>query len=266
MGDPILQIKHLETVYNEIVLAVKGISLSVEQNKIVALLGSNGAGKTTILRSICGILKSVEGKIKKGSIEFMGHQINNMDAAAIVRMGISQVPEGRMVFEHLTVRENLRVGAFVQREKVKTDIERILTIFPPLRSRLGELAGYLSGGEQQMMVIGRALMSHPKLLLLDEPSLGLAPLIIDEIFDTIKQINQEERTTILLVEQNAMMALSASSYGYIIENGKIVLDGPSANLKTNEDIKEFYLGLTDDSKRKSYEEIKHYKRRKRWLS
>jgi branched-chain amino acid transport system ATP-binding protein len=263
-----LQVQNIQVVYNNVILVLKGISLAVPENGIVALLGANGAGKTTSLKAICGILKSQSGELEEGTIRFMGHSIGDKDPDQIVRLGISLVPEGRRTFGDLSVAENLRIGAFIRRDRegLKEDFDLNLTYFPQLRSRQKQRALFLSGGEQQMLAIGRGLMSRPKLLMLDEPSLGLAPLVVKQIFDILTRINGERDTGILLVEQNARIALKFSKYGYIMENGKIVLDGPSQTLMQNEDVKEFYLGVTDDFEKKSYAEVKHYKRRKRWLS
>ncbi|MBW1786016.1 MAG: ABC transporter ATP-binding protein [Deltaproteobacteria bacterium] len=264
-----LQINNLEAVYNDIILVLRGISLDVPDGSIVAFLGSNGAGKSTTLTAISGLLDYEDGEIMKGTIEFDGHAIHKMDPQEIVRLGIIQVPEGRRVFGELTVDENIRVGAHTRRDgkaKVEQDYNMVLDYFPVLRGRLKLQAGFCSGGEQQMMVIGRALMAHPSLMMLDEPSLGLAPILMSEIFEIIKRINREEKVSILLVEQNALMAMAVSEYGYIMENGRIVLDGPSKKLMKNEDVKEFYLGIKEDEKRKRFSEVKHYKRRKRWLS
>jgi len=263
-----LKLKNIEIVYNDVILAVRGISLEVPQGSIVALLGSNGAGKSTILKAISKVLDIEEGEIEEGTIEFEGQRIDGLRPEAIVRMGILQVPEGRGIFDDLTVFENLRIGAFTRRDlsHASHDFEAVLNYFPVLRDRQTQLAGYLSGGEQQMLAIARALMAKPKALMLDEPSLGLGPLIIREIFRIIQKIKLEEGAGILLVEQNANIALSISDYGYIMENGKIVLDGSSEKLMKNEDVKEFYLGFTEAGTKKSYRDVKHYKRRKRWLS
>jgi len=264
-----LQVNNLEVVYNDIVLVLRGVSLEVPEAKIVAFLGSNGAGKSTTLRVISGLLSYEDGEIKKGSVVFENQRIHEMEPQEIVRLGITQVPEGRRIFAELTVEENIRVGAHTRKDgrfEIGRDYERLLTYFPRLRERLRLQAGFLSGGEQQMLAIARALMARPSLMMLDEPSLGLAPLLVNEIFEIIRKINQEERVSILLVEQNAFMALDVSDYGYIMENGKIVLDGPSGMLMENEDVKEFYLGIKEDDHRKSFADIKHYKRRKRWLS
>ncbi len=266
MGRPLLELNNVEVIYDDVILVLKGMSLSVEEGQIVTLLGSNGAGKTTTLKAISGLLKAEEGEVTDGSIYFMGERIDNKDPEDIVKMGIFQVMEGRRVFETLTVIENLIAATATRRDSkgIKEDMERVFSFFPRLEERKNQVAGYLSGGEQQMLVIGRALMARPKLMLLDEPSLGLAPLIVKEIFDVIQQINREEGVTILLVEQNARLALNVAQYAYVMENGKVVLDGPSDELRENPDVKEFYLGLTDVG-RKSFREVKHYRRRKRWL-
>ena len=263
-----LNVNNIEVIYSDVILVLKGLSLVVPEGQIVALLGANGAGKSTTLKAISGLLKSEEGKVTDGEILFGGQKINGMDAEDIVRKGIFQIMEGRRVFEDLTVEENLRCGAHTRKDRgnLKADYERVYSYFPRLKERRKGLAGYLSGGEQQMLAIGRALMARPKLMLMDEPSLGLSPLLVREIFGIIKDINDKEKTTILLVEQNARVALSISSYGYIMENGKVVLDGETEKLVNNEDVKEFYLGMTEVGSRKSYRDIKHYKRRKRWLS
>jgi branched-chain amino acid transport system ATP-binding protein len=263
-----LNVNNIEVIYSDVILVLKGLSLVVPEGQIVALLGANGAGKSTTLKAISGLLKSEEGEVTDGEILFGGQRINGKDPEEIVRAGIFQVMEGRRVFEDLTVEENLRCGAHTRNDqgKVKDDYDRVYSYFPRLKERRKGLAGYLSGGEQQMLAIGRALMARPKLMLLDEPSLGLSPLLVREIFGIIKDINEKEKTTILLVEQNARVALSISSYGYIMENGKVVFDGETEKLANNEDVKEFYLGMTEVGSRKSYRDIKHYKRRKRWLS
>lgn len=262
-----LSLNNIEVIYNEVILVLKGMSLQVPEGKIVGLLGSNGAGKSTTLKAISGLLKPEDGEVTDGSIEFLGEPIQNQDAADIVRKGILQVMEGRRIFEHLTTEENLIVGGYTRREaNLSRDIERIYNYFPRLKERRRQTAGYLSGGEQQMLAIGRALMARPKLMMLDEPSLGLAPLLLMEIFHIIKRINEEQGTTILLVEQNANLTLGIADYAYIMENGRIVLEGYPADLRENADVREFYLGLTEVGQRKSYREVKHYKRRKRWLS
>ena len=263
-----LQVNNIEVIYSDVILVLKGLSLVVPKGRIVALLGANGAGKSTTLKAISGLLKSEEGEVTDGEILLEGERVNGRDPEEIVRRGVFQVMEGRRVFEDLTVEENLRCGGYTRKDRsaLKDDYERVYGYFPRLKERRKGLAGYLSGGEQQMLAIGRALMARPKLMLLDEPSLGLSPLLVKEIFSIIKEINEKEKTTILLVEQNARVALSISSYGYIMENGKVVLDGETEKLANNEDVKEFYLGMTEVGTRKSYRDIKHYKRRKRWLS
>jgi branched-chain amino acid transport system ATP-binding protein len=264
-----LRLNNLEVVYSDIILVLRGISLEVPEGKIVAFLGSNGAGKSTTLRAISGLLDYEDGEIKKGTIEFKGRKIHESAPQEIVRMGITHVPEGRNVFAELSVEENIRVGAHTRTDgkaAIAKDVDLCLHYFPPLKARLKVQAGYLSGGEQQMLAIARALMARPSLMMLDEPSLGLAPLLVTEIFDIVRRINKEEGVSILLVEQNAFMALSIADYGYIMENGKIVLDGPGAKLMENEDVKEFYLGINQEREKKSFANVKHYKRRKRWLS
>jgi branched-chain amino acid transport system ATP-binding protein len=272
MGDgtqmqPMLALNNVEVIYNDVVLVLKGLSLAVPEGRIVALLGSNGAGKSTTLKAISGLLKPENGEVTDGEIRFLGQPIHKKDAAEIVRMGIFQVLEGRRVFEHLTVEENLRAGAYTSGWKgFDQSLDMVYSYFPRLKERRRQISGFLSGGEQQMLAIGRALMAHPRLIMLDEPSLGLAPLLVEEIFRIIRQINQERGVTILLVEQNARLALEAADYAYIMENGRIVLEGSPADLKDNPDVREFYLGLNEVGRRKSYREVKTYKRRKRWLS
>jgi branched-chain amino acid transport system ATP-binding protein len=262
----LLRLNNIEVIYSDVILVLKGLSLDVAEGQIVALLGANGAGKTTTLKAISGLLKTEDGRVTDGAIEFVGQRIDGLDPEDICRRGIVQVMEGRKVLETLTVEENLRIGGYTRRDPdgVKQDLETIYGYFPVLVARRHQAAGYLSGGEQQMLVIGRALMARPKLLLLDEPSLGLAPLLVREIFDIIRKINDERRTTILLVEQNAQVALRISDYGYIMENGRIVLDGPAEALHGNDDVREFYLGLSEAGRRKSFKDLKFYKRRKRW--
>ncbi|HMK66136.1 MAG TPA: ABC transporter ATP-binding protein [Thermodesulfobacteriota bacterium] len=263
-----LKVNNIEVVYNKVVLVLRGISLEVPDGQVVALLGANGAGKTTSLKAITGLLDTQNGELKGGTIEFHGKPIHTLDPDRIVKSGITMVPEGRRVFQDLTVQENLLIGAHTRRDRreIKQEVEKVYQYFPVLAVRRNQLSIFLSGGEQQMLVIGRALMARPKLMILDEPSLGLAPLLVREIFKIIQRINEEEGTSILLIEQNARLALNHSQYGYIMENGKIVLDGPSPDLMENEDVKEFYLGLSEEAEKKSYAEVKHYKRRKRWLS
>jgi len=265
---PLLALNNVEVIYDDVILVLKGMSLQVIEGQIVALLGANGAGKSTTLKAISGLLKGEEGEVTDGTITFKGNPINTMDPEKRVKMGIFQVMEGRRVFDDLNVDENLIAGAHTRksRQDVREDMELVFNYFPRLTQRRHTLAGYLSGGEQQMLAIGRALMARPKLMLLDEPSLGLAPLLVREIFDIIHRINREEGTTILLVEQNARIALSIADYGYIMENGKIVMDDPVDKLKENEDVKEFYLGLSKVGGKKSYRDVKHYRRRKRWIS
>ncbi|MDP2719113.1 MAG: ABC transporter ATP-binding protein [Dehalococcoidia bacterium] len=262
-----LKLNNVEVTYLNVILVLKGVSLEVKEESVVALLGANGAGKTTTLKAISGLLRTEEGEVTDGNIYFGDRRIDKLIPEEIVKTGIVQVIEGRRLFEHLTVEENLKVGAHLRHDRaaIKRDLERCYEYFPKLRALRHKESGYLSGGEQQMVVIGRALMAHPKLMLLDEPSLGLAPLMVKEIFNIVERINKEEKTSILLVEQNAMAALSIASYGYVMENGRVVLDGPAEKLKENEDVKEFYFGLSEIGKRKSYREVKHYKRRKRWL-
>jgi branched-chain amino acid transport system ATP-binding protein len=262
-----LQVNNIEVIYNNVILVLRGVSLQVDDGQMVALLGANGAGKTTTLKAISGLLKTELGEVTRGSIAFDGRRIDDQNPEDIVRSGILQVIEGRPLFRHLTVEENLRVGALGRGSgnNYRRDLERVYAFFPRLRDLRRRTSGYLSGGEQQMLVIGRALMGHPKLMLLDEPSLGLAPLLVSEIFEIVRKINAEAGVSILLVEQNARAALDLVDYGYVMENGRVVLDGPAAQLRENEDIKEFYLGLTQLGERKSYRDVKHYKRRKRWL-
>ena len=264
-----LDIANLEVVYNDVILVLRGLSLTVPDGEIVALLGSNGAGKTTTLRAITGLLDVHDGKITKGSVTFDGERIDGLDPAAIVRRGIKQVMEGRRVFAEMTVDENLTAGGYTNRNRaaVATAYDRVMTLFPRLAERRKQVSGYLSGGEQQMLAIARALMTDPKLLVLDEPSLGLAPLLVQQIRDIIVDINKQG-TSVLLIEQNAAMALSIATTGYIMETGKVVMDGPAEKLLRDEDVKEFYLGLHSDGDggRKSFRDVKHYKRRKRWLS
>jgi branched-chain amino acid transport system ATP-binding protein len=263
-GD-LLVVENLEVIYEEVVLVLRGLSMAVPRGAVIALLGSNGAGKSTTLKAISGLLPSENGEISDGSITFDGRPIRRLDASEIVRLGISQVMEGRRVFAHLTVEENLLAGAYTRRDGFKDDLALVYDYFPRLKERRTGDAGYLSGGEQQMLAIGRALMSHPRLLMLDEPSLGLAPLLVAEIFERIAQLNRELDTTILIVEQNARLALAVADHAYVMENGRIVLDGPAEEMQRNPDVQEFYLGLSESGERRSYRDVKHYKRRKRWL-
>jgi len=263
-----LTLNNIEVIFDNIILVLKGVYLHVPQGKIVTLLGSNGAGKSTTLKAIQGLVRMERGEVTRGSVDFMGERIDRLDASGVVSRGLSLVFEGRRVFEHLTVRENLLAGAHTQSnlKQIQDDIDRVFAYFPRLTQRLKVPAGYLSGGEQQMLAIGRGLMSRPKLLMLDEPSLGLAPLLVEEIFSILTRLNQEQGVTMLLVEQNATIALSIAHEGYVMENGKIVLSGTAAELRGNDDVKEFYLGLSEVGSRKSYRDVKHYRRRKRWLS
>ncbi|HAR98765.1 MAG TPA: ABC transporter ATP-binding protein [Syntrophus sp. (in: bacteria)] len=263
-----LRVTNLETTYNDIILALKGISLQVPAGRIVALLGANGAGKTTTINTVSGIRKAIDLEIEDGKVEFDGRDIGSLEPHEVVSLGISQVPEGRRVFAELTVEENILIGSYALKERKNfiRNEEMVFNYFPILKERRRQQAGYLSGGEQQMLVIARALIAEPRLIMLDEPSLGLAPLVVREIFDIIGHINRERGVTILLVEQNANVALSIAHYGYIMETGRIVMEGPSDVLRENRDIKEFYLGLTDVGTKKSFRDVKHYKRRKRWLS
>jgi len=267
-SDNILAINNIEVIYDHVILVLKGVSLNVPKKGIVAILGANGAGKTTTLKAISNLLHAERGEVSKGSIIFDGKEIHDQSPNELVRQGCIQVMEGRHCFAHLTIEENLLTGAFTRpdgRAAIKRDMERVYEYFPRLRERKNSLAGYTSGGEQQMCAVGRALMSRPKLILLDEPSMGLAPQIVEEIFDIVRDLNAKEGVTFLLAEQNTNMALKYAQYGYILENGRIVLDGDAASLRDNEDVKEFYLGVSGAG-RKSFRDVKHYKRRKRWLA
>jgi branched-chain amino acid transport system ATP-binding protein len=263
-----LVLNNIEVIYDGVILVLKGVSLGVREGGITTLLGANGAGKTTTLKAVSGLLRSERGEVTKGAIEFGGERIDRMPPHEMVARGIVQVFEGRRVFEHLTTEENLIAGAHIHRDRrfVAEGIDRVYGYFPRLRERRSVQAGYLSGGEQQMLVIGRALMSRPRVMLLDEPSLGLAPMLVEEIFAIVERLNREQQLTVLLVEQNANLALSIAEHGYVMENGRIVLEGSADALRDNADIKEFYLGLTEVGARRSYRDVKHYKRRKRWLS
>jgi len=263
-----LTITNLETTYNDIVLALKGISLEVPGGTIVALLGANGAGKTTTVNTVSGVRKTLDLAIEDGFIEFEGEIINDREPHEIVSRGLLQVPEGRRVFAELTVEENITIGSHTLKSKTKFAENKSIVFhyFPILRQRSRQLAGYLSGGEQQMLVIGRAMMPQPKMIMMDEPSLGLAPLVVREIFGIVEKINREQRVAVLLVEQNAHVALSIAQFGYVLENGRVVMEGESDLLRNNQDIREFYLGLTEVGTKKSFHEVKHYRRRKRWLS
>lgn len=265
--EAILKINNIEVKYHEVILVLKGVSMEIPRRGIVALLGANGAGKSTTLKAISGLLKTEDGEVTDGAIEYEGRAIHHEKPASIAKMGIVQVIEGRRVFEHLTVEENLKVGAHLRkRGSVKKGLGLVYHYFPRLREKRNETAGFVSGGEQQMTVVGRALMTEPKLVLLDEPSMGLAPKLIHEIFNIIMQLNVEQGISILLVEQNAKLALNVAPHAYVMETGRIVMDDSSERLRENEDIKDFYLGLTDKGGKKSFRDVKHYKRRKRWLS
>ncbi len=266
-GNVILQLNNISVVYADVIQVLKGVSLSIREGEIVSLLGSNGAGKTTTLRAISGLLKPENGAVTEGVIEYAGRPIQNTPPETITRLGIIQVLEGRPPFEHLTVEENLKVGTAARHgyTSIKEDLRLVYHYFPALRARRKVLAGYCSGGELQMLAIGRAHMARPRLLLLDEPSLGLAPMLVKEIFEIVGRINREQGTTIVLVEQNAHMALQLAHYGYVMENGKIVMEGTAEELRENPDIKEFYLGIATSGALKGYKHVKAYKRRKRWL-
>jgi branched-chain amino acid transport system ATP-binding protein len=264
---PLLAVNNIEVIYDHVILVLKGVSLTVPPGGIVALLGANGAGKSTTLKAISGLLKTERGEVTKGSIELEGEPIHRKDPSVVVRRGVVQVMEGRRVFEHLTVEENLLTGAYTRPNgrAVTDDLGRVYAYFPRLRERRSARAGYVSGGEQQMLAIGRALMAHPRLMLLDEPSMGLAPLLVAEIFEIVDRLNRDDKVSVLLAEQNAAMALRVAQHAYVMENGRIVLDGDRQTISENEDVKEFYLGLSGVGQRKSYRDVKHYKRRKRWL-
>ena len=262
-----LNVNNIEVIYDHVILVLKGVSLNVQKGSIVAILGANGAGKTTTLKAISNLLHAERGDVTKGSIDFDGTQVHDLTPNELVKRGCIQVMEGRHVFEHLTVEENLLTGAYTRkdvRSVILDELEKTYTYFPRLRERKSSQAGYISGGEQQMMVIGRALMSKPKMILLDEPSMGLAPQLVEEIFEIVKNLNQQEGVSFLLAEQNTNIALSYADYGYVLENGRVVMDGKGSELKENEDIKEFYLGMGGDG-RKSFRNVKNYRRRKRWL-
>lgn len=264
---PILRVNNIEVIYDHVILVLKGVSLEVPRGGIVALLGGNGAGKTTTLKAISNLLKSERGEVTKGTIDFEGQPIQSMNPHQLVERGVIQVMEGRHCFEHLTVEENLLTGAFTRgsdRAGIARDLEMVYNYFPRLRERRSSLAGYTSGGEQQMVAIGRALMSRPKTILLDEPSMGLAPQLVEQIFEIVKKINEQEGVSILLAEQNTNVALRYAKYGYILESGRVVMEGDAESLRSNEDVKEFYLGISTGG-RKSFRDVKHYRRRKRWL-
>ena len=262
-----LQVNNIEVVYMNVIRVLRGVSLTIAGGQIVALLGANGGGKTTTLKAISGMLKTEEGEVTDGSIEFDGRRIDRLGPEDIAVLGISQAMEGRRVLEHLSVEENLFIGAYRRKDRlgVKQDLEMVFDYFPPLKRLRRRMSGYLSGGEQQMLVIGRALMARPQLMLLDEPSLGLAPLMVQEIYEIIQKINADQKMAILLVEQNVRAALGIADVGHVLENGRVVLSGPAENLRDNEDVREFYMGLSAVGSQKSYREVKHYRRRKRWL-
>jgi branched-chain amino acid transport system ATP-binding protein len=267
-GEAILSVNNIEVVYDHVILVLKGVSLSVSRGAIVALLGANGAGKTTTLKAISNLLRSERGEVTKGSIVFDGAEVQALSPNELVRRGCAQVMEGRHCFGHLTVEENLLTGAFTRRDgraAVARDLEVVYSYFPQLKARRRTLAGYTSGGEQQMTALGRALMARPGLILLDEPSMGLAPQIVEEIFEIVRRLNRDEKVSILLAEQNTSMALRYADYGYILENGRVVMDGAAPELASNEDVKEFYLGISS-GRRRSFKDVKHYRRRKRWLA
>ncbi|HUL56906.1 MAG TPA: ABC transporter ATP-binding protein [Usitatibacter sp.] len=265
---PLLEVNGIEVIYNHVILVLKGVSLAVPEGGIVALLGANGAGKTTTLKAISNLLFAERGEVTKGSIHFDGARVDRLNPTMLVKRGVIQVMEGRHCFAHLTVEENLLTGAYTRsasRAEIRQDLERVYQFFPRLKQRRASLAGYTSGGEQQMTAIGRALMARPRMILLDEPSMGLAPQIVEEIFEIVKNLNASEKVSFLLAEQNTMVALRFADFGYILENGRVVLEGSARALSDNEDVKEFYLGISSGGRR-SFRETKHYRRRKRWLA
>ncbi len=267
-ADPLLTVNNIEVIYDHVILVLKGVTLQVPEGGIVALLGANGAGKTTTLKAISNLLQAERGDVTKGSIEYAGERVDKRTPNELVKRGVIQVMEGRHCFEHLTVEENLLTGAYTRtdgRSGIAQSLELVYSYFPRLKERRGSQAGYISGGEQQMTAIGRALMSNPKMMLLDEPSMGLAPQLVEEIFEIVKRLNEEQDVTFLLAEQNTNVALRFAHYGYILESGRVVMDGPAAELRENPDVKEFYLGIGGEG-RKSFRDVKHYKRRKRWLA
>ena len=268
MPRPLLAVNNIEVIYDHVILVLKGVSLEVPDGRIVALLGANGAGKSTTLKAISNLLRAERGEVTKGSVEFDGERIDQLNPSEVVKRGGVQVMEGRHCFAHLTVEENLLTGAFTRRAsrgEIAADLEKVYAYFPRLKHRRASQAGYTSGGEQQMTAVGRALMARPRMILLDEPSMGLAPQIVEEIFEIVRGLNQKEKVSFLLAEQNTNVALRHADYGYILENGRVVLDGMAGDLAANEDVKEFYLGISG-SGRKSYRDAKHYRRRKRWLA
>jgi len=268
VAKPLLEVNGIEVIYNHVILVLKGVSLAVPEGGIVALLGANGAGKTTTLKAISNLLHAERGEVTKGAVEYRGERVDRLNPSELVKRGVIQVMEGRHCFAHLTIEENLLTGAYTRsasRSEIKVDLERVYEFFPRLRQRRTSLAGYTSGGEQQMTALGRALMARPRMILLDEPSMGLAPQIVEEIFEIVQNLNKVERVSFLLAEQNTMVALRFADFGYILENGRVVLEGQAAALADNEDVKEFYLGISTAG-RKSFRETKHYRRRKRWLA
>jgi branched-chain amino acid transport system ATP-binding protein len=268
VATPYLSVNNIEVIYDHVILVLKGVSLEVPEGRIVALLGANGAGKSTTLKAISNLLSAERGDVTKGTIEFKGKRVDKLTTNDLVKMGVCQVMEGRHCFQHLTVEENLLTGAFtrkVSRAQIATALEKVYHYFPRLKTRRSSQSGYTSGGEQQMTAVGRALMAQPSMILLDEPSMGLAPQIVEEIFEIVQDLNSKEGVSFLLAEQNTMVALRYANYGYILENGRVVMDGEARDLATNEDVKEFYLGLSS-SGRKSFRDVKHYRRRKRWLA
>ncbi len=267
-GSPLLAVKNIEVIYDHVILVLKGVSLEVPEGGVVALLGANGAGKTTTLKAISSLLKAERGDVTKGSIEFRGERVDRLHPSDLVKRGVVQVMEGRHCFEHLTVEENLLTGAYTRRDgraAVQEDLEKVYHYFPRLKERRDAQSGYTSGGEQQMTAIGRALMARPRVILLDEPSMGLAPQLVEEIFEIVKRLNEQENVTFLLAEQNTNVALRYAKYGYILETGRVVMDGQASALAQNEDVKEFYLGMSGENRR-SFRDVKHYRRRKRWLA
>ncbi len=266
--ETLLEVNNIEVIYNHVILVLKGVSLNVPKGGITALLGGNGAGKTTTLKAISNLLHSERGEVTKGSVKYRGRDVHQQDPADLVKKGVIQVMEGRHCFEHLTVEENLLTGAYTRSDSsadIQRDLEMVYNYFPRLKERRRSQAGYTSGGEQQMVAMGRALMSRPETILLDEPSMGLAPQLVEQIFEIVKSINEKEGVTFLLAEQNTNVALRYAHYGYILESGRVVMDGPAAELRENPDVKEFYLGMSDDG-RKSFRDVRSYRRRKRWLS
>lgn len=267
-ASPLLDVQGIEVIYNHVILVLKGVSIHVDKGRIVALLGGNGAGKTTTLRAVSCLLRAERGEVTKGSIHYQGHRIDRLDAPSLVRQGVVQVMEGRHCFAHLSIEDNLLAGAYSRRDgkaAVRDALDKVYAYFPRLKERRRSQAAYTSGGEQQMCAIGRALMADPRLILLDEPSMGLAPQVVDEVFSIVRELNQREGTTFLLAEQNTAMALRYADHGYILENGRVVLDGTASHLAANDDVREFYLGLADRGQ-KSFRDVRSYRRRKRWLS